>query len=119
MCVEALQTSSRPDTTPLICCYATDHQFSVWSVRVGVGQVELTLNTKVNCPATPVLSCLLPGLVCAISPRHNLLIFSLTRVECVERERSLSPVWTTAPNWVCWLCLDLGGTWRSGTAVAT
>lgn len=85
-----IQTSSLPGPTTLICCYATDHQFSVWSVRVGVERVELTLNTKVNCPTTQVLSCLLPGLVCAISPRHRLLLFSLTRVECVERERSLA-----------------------------
>ncbi|KAK6322242.1 hypothetical protein J4Q44_G00070340, partial [Coregonus suidteri] len=87
-----IQTSSLLGPTPLICCYATEHQFSAWSVRVGAGRVELTLNTKVNCPApaTPVLSCLLPGLVCAISPSHSLLLFSLPRGECVERERSLA-----------------------------
>lgn len=81
-----IQTSSLPGLQPLLCCYGTDKQFTIWLVKVEAGAVKMVLNSKVACPFSPVLSRLLPGLVCAISPKHSRLFYSLSGEDSLERK---------------------------------
>ncbi|KAL2095306.1 hypothetical protein ACEWY4_010025 [Coilia grayii] len=83
-------SSSNARKTPLICCYGTDNQFTLWSVRFGESQVDLSLQCQISCQFTPVHCRVLQGFICAVSPQQNLILYSIYegKPTVIERKRS-------------------------------
>ncbi|XP_063060274.1 WD repeat-containing protein 87-like [Engraulis encrasicolus] len=84
-------TSSDAGETPLICCFGTDNEFTLWSVSFGEHHVNLIPHYRITCNFTPVHCKVLKGFICAISPEQNLVLYSLNgekKPTVVERKKS-------------------------------
>lgn len=81
------QMSSLSGNTPSICCYGSDCQFTVWSVRSKRCEVHLTLEAQISCDFTPVQSRLMQGFICAVSPQQHLIFYSIRGEKYAESER--------------------------------
>lgn len=84
------QMSSISGKMPSICCYGTDSQFTLWSVRFKGCEVDLTLQSQISGHFTPVHSRLMQGFICAVSPQQNLILYSVHSDKYTEIERKKS-----------------------------
>ncbi|KAK1785135.1 hypothetical protein P4O66_018545, partial [Electrophorus voltai] len=83
-----LHISSLPGQKPQLCCHGADDQFTVWEVEVGGEEVNLALVSRINCCSSITRTCLLPGLIFALSPSNSLLLYSLLDKKCLTVDRN-------------------------------
>ncbi|KAL7870807.1 hypothetical protein SRHO_G00083040 [Serrasalmus rhombeus] len=83
-----LQISSLPGPKAQLCCYGEDEQLTVWSVEVGVEQVELALIIRISPHSRLMLTKLMQGLIFAVSPGYSLLLYSLVDGKGLAMERN-------------------------------